>query len=238
MRYFAVLLFLLTTSFVVAQNNKVKGVVLNEQTNFPENGASIINLSTLNATRTNNNGAFSINANLNDTLHFSVEGYRSLKIRVTADWLQNDQNVVYMKDNSIVLDELVISNLNLTGILSVDTKLIAIAEYPYFKDFGPTGFNLNYNSGLNPINGIYNSIKRNSNESKKINQVKQEVALIEIMKDKFDRETVSALLNISKEDIVSILQRCNHSERFIYTANDYQIFNAVNECYTNYNLSK
>ena len=60
--------------------------------------------------------------------------------------------------------------------------------------------------------------------------------LIEVMKTKYDREMVSALMNIPKEDIVKLLQRCNHTERFIYTANDYQIFNAVNECYANYKL--
>ncbi|MEG0918102.1 MAG: hypothetical protein RSF68_13905, partial [Myroides sp.] len=69
-------------------------------------------------------------------------------------------------------------------------------------------------------------------------QIRKEVELIEVMKKKYDREMVSALLNISKEDIVKMLQRCNHSERFIYTANDYQIFNAVNECYENYKLGK
>ena len=58
------------------------------------------------------------------------------------------------------------------------------------------------------------------------------------MKKKYDREMASALLNVSKEDIVKVLQRCNHSERFIYTANDYQIFTAVNECYDNYKLGK
>ena len=43
---------------------------------------------------------------------------------------------------------------------------------------------------------------------------------------------------ISKEEIIKVLQSCNHTERFIYTASDYQVFNAVNECYQFYNMSK
>ena len=169
-------------------------------------------------------------------MHISAEGFRSLKIKVTNDWFKEGVMNIYIKDLSTVLDEVVINTLKLTGILSVDTRLIALSEYPYYRDFNPTGFVPSYNSGINPINGIYNAIKRNSRETKKINQIREEVALIEVMKTKYDREMVSALMNIPKEDIVKVLQRCNHSERFIYTASDYQIFNAVNECYNNYKL--
>lgn len=238
MRYFVVFFFLLSTITLTAQEKWVKGVVLNDQSYTPEANASIVNLSSLKVTKSDKDGTFSIPVNVNDTLHIAVEGYRALKVKVTPSWLKSEINPVYIKDLSTVLDEVVINTLKLTGILAVDTKLIALADYPYYRDFGPTGFTANYNGGLNPINGIYNVIKRNNKDAKKINQVRQEVELIELMKTKYDRDMVSALLKISKEDIVSILQRCNRSERFIYTANDYQIFNAVNECYEDYRLSK
>ncbi len=238
MRYFAVLLFTVFSISISAQEKNIKGIVYSELSYAPESKASIVNLNSLKVAQTDDDGSFSILANVNDTLHISSEGFRSLKIKVTNDWYKEGKMNIYIKDLSTVLDEVVINTLKLTGILSVDTKLIALADYPYYRDFGPTGFTANYNSGLNPINGIYNAIKRNSRETKKINQIRKEVELIEAMKKKYDREMVSALLNVSKEDIVKVLQRCNHSERFIYTANDYQIFTAVNECYDNYKLGK
>ncbi|UUV21353.1 carboxypeptidase-like regulatory domain-containing protein [Flavobacterium sp. CBA20B-1] len=238
MRYFAVLFFLLLSITIVAQEKNIQGIVFSELSYQPESHASIVNLNSLKVAQTNPDGSFSILAQVNDTLHVSSEGFRSLKIKVTNDWYKEGKMNIYIKDLSTVLDEVVINTLKLTGILAVDAKLIALADYPYYRDFGPTGFAANYNRGLNPINGIYNAIKRNSSETKKINQIRKEVELIELMKKKYDREMVSALLNISKEDIVKVLQRCNQSERFIYTANDYQIFNAVNECYENYKLGK
>lgn len=238
MRYFVVLFFLLTSITLFAQEKLVKGIILDEQSYIPEANANIINLSSLKIAKSDKQGAFSILANVNDTLHISAHGYRALKIRVTSDWFKSEVNLFYIKDLSTVLDEVVINTLKLTGILAVDTKLIALADYPYYRDFGATGFSANYNSGLNPINGIYNAIKRSSKDSRKIDKIRKDVELIEVMKTKYDREMVSALLKISKEDIVNLLQRCNQSERFIYTANDYQIFNAVNECYDNYKLSK
>lgn len=238
MRYFAVLLFTLFSVSIFAQEKNIKGIVYSELSYHPEGKANIVNLSSLKVAQTTKDGAFTILAKINDTLHISSEGFRSLKIKVTNDWYKEGSMNIYIKDLSTVLDEVVINTLNLTGILSIDTKLIALADYPYYRDFGATGFTTSYNSGLNPINGIYNAMKRNSRETKKINQIRKEVELIELMKKKFDREMVAALLNISKEDIVKILQRCNHTERFIYTANDYQIFNSVNECYDNYKLGK
>ncbi len=237
MRYFAVLFFLLNSILAFAQEKTISGTVISELSYSPESGASIINLSNLKMAKSGKDGSFSILAQVNDTLHVSAEGFRALKIKVTKDWYKEGNQRVYLKDLSTVLDEVVINTLKLTGILSVDTKLIALADYPYYRDFGPTGFSEAYNSGLNPINGIYNAIKRNNKDVKKISSIKKEVELIELMKTKYDRDLASALLNISKEDIVKVLQRCNHSERFIYTASDYQIFTAVNECYSNFKLT-
>lgn len=238
MRYFAVFVFTLFSISIFGQEKNIKGVVYSELTYNTEGNASIVNLNTLKVAQTSSDGLFTILASINDTLHISSEGFRSLKIRVTKDWYQEGMMKIYIKDHSTVLDEVVINTLKLTGILSIDTKLIALADYPYYRDFTSTGFIANYNSGINPINGIYNAIKRNSKETKKINQIKKEVELIELMKNKYDREMASTLLNISKEDIVKVLQRCNQSERFIYTANDFQIFNAVNECYDSYRIGK
>lgn len=232
MRYFTVFLFLiLSTTLLAQEKHLLKGVVINELTLENEPNISIINLNTLKVTKTNNEGVFQIEGALNDTLHFSAEGFRALKLRVTNDWIKDNAIKVYIKDGSTVLDEMIINSVQLTGYLQVDTKLLALADYPYTRSFDVAGVSPYYNNGFNPINGIYNLVKRKSKTNMQIRQIKEETALIEIMKSKYDRETVSALLNISKEEIVQILQRCNQSERFIYTASDYQIFNAVNECF-------
>lgn len=238
MRYFTVLFFLVTTLSVSAQRQVVKGNIINELTKYSEQGINIINLNSLKVSKSDQNGYFEIEANLNDSLHFSSEGYRSLKLKVTNDWLKNASMTVYIKDNSTTLDEMYISNLKLTGFLQVDTKLIELNDYYYYKQFKPVEFSKTFTPKLNPVDAIYNSFKKNSANSKKIEKLKQESELIEMMKTKYDRETVSALLNISKDDIVKVLQNCNYTERFIYTASDYQIFNALNECFQVYNIEK
>lgn len=238
MRYFTVLFFVLFSSILSAQKQVVKGTVVNEVTNYVEPDVNIINLNSLKVTKTNNKGGFEIEATLNDSLHFSANGYRSLKLKVTNDWLKNPSITVYLKDNATTLDELFISNLKLTGFLQVDTKLIEMNDSYYYRSYKPSSFSSNFMTKLDPVDAIYNAIKKNSGTTKKIEQLKKENDLIELMKTKYDRETVAALLNISKEDIAKVLQRCNHTDRFIYTASDYQIFNALNECLEVHNLSK
>ena len=56
---------------------------------------------------------------------------------------------------------------------------------------------------------------------------------------KYDRDMVTALLNISKSDITEILQKCEYSKTFIDTATDLQIMDAIKSCYEDYRfLSK
>lgn len=238
MRNFTVFFLTLISLTTFAQKQVVKGTVINELSHSPEFGINIINLNSLKISQSQKNGDFQIEANLNDSLHFSAEGFMSLKIKVTNDWIKGNNIPVYIKDSSTVLDELFIDKLKLTGFIQVDTKLIEIHDFYYYKSFEPSNFSAYYNSGLSPIDGIYNSFKKNSEYTKRIEKLKSETELIEIMKTKFDRETASALLNISKEEIVKVLQNCNHTERFIYTASDFQIFTAVNECFQIHNISK
>ena len=236
MRNFTVLFFLIYSLLGYSQEKNIKGVLFNESDVTLVGNADIINLSNLKFTTSKADGSFTILANTNDTLHISAEGFHNFKIKVNQQWFDEGEQRVYIKDTSTVLDEVVINSLQLTGILSIDTKLIALADYPYYRDLSATGFTMAYNTGINPLHGIYNAVKRRDNQ--KIASIKQEIDLIERMKTKYDRTLASALLNISKNDIITILQRCNHSERFIYTANDYQIFNAVNECYSTHQISK
>ena len=69
---------------------------------------------------------------------------------------------------------------------------------------------------------------------KKLREMKKDDEIQRLLENKFDRETLSVLLQVSKDDIGNILQRCNYSKTFIKSANDLQILDALNDCYENY----
>ena len=64
--------------------------------------------------------------------------------------------------------------------------------------------------------------------------MKKDDAVRNALASKFDRETLSALLGVKKDDIAEILARCNYSEEFVNSANDLQIMDAIKGCYEEY----
>ncbi len=66
--------------------------------------------------------------------------------------------------------------------------------------------------------------------------MKEDNRIRELLGTKFDRETLTALLQVNKLDIDEILRNCSYSENFILSANDLQILEAISQCYEEYKL--
>ena len=126
MRYFTVLFFLILTLSSSAQKQVVKGNIINELSKYSEPGINIINLNSLKVSKSDKNGYFEIEASLNDSLHFSSEGYRSLKLKVTNDWLKNQSMTVYIKDNSTTLEEMYISTLTQFWVQTTSLNMLIL----------------------------------------------------------------------------------------------------------------
>ena len=86
---------------------------------------------------------------------------------------------------------------------------------------------------FSPVDVVYNLFKGKDKKLKKLEAIKEDQNMIALMQTRYDREIVCGLLEITREDIVKSLQNCNYSDRFIYTATDFQIYQALNDCYDN-----
>ena len=77
-------------------------------------------------------GKFEIEATANDTLHLSYLGYKSIKVRVTNDWIKYGETKIEMTELALALEEVVVNQLILTGYLEVDVKQVPIkSNYRY-----------------------------------------------------------------------------------------------------------
>ncbi|MDR0229187.1 MAG: carboxypeptidase-like regulatory domain-containing protein [Flavobacteriaceae bacterium] len=243
MRNFTVFLFLLlTTTTLFAQSGSIKGTILNDKSFLPVDDVNVINLTQVKGTVTKRDGSFVLEAKLNDSIHFSYPGYIPIKLRVTNDWLNNDNLKVYLTEQTILLDEIVIKKYDLTGVLEVDTKLISLNEQLQFDYLRKNNSQPYYSSAVgtffSPVDAVYNLFKGKGKELKKLQSIKEDQNMVALMQTRYDREIVCGLLSISKEDIVKTLQSCNHTDRFIYTATDYQIYQALNDCFENSRIMK
>jgi hypothetical protein len=200
-------------------------------------------------TISNARGNFEIDAEVNDTLHITMIGFQSLRVRVTNDWIKNGNAKIELTEKAIALEEVRVRKYNLTGYLEVDAKLIPDEEnYRYSisglpqgyeaGEYSPKAFSRVMSSIFNPADMLYNFFGKKPKELKKLKEMKKDNTVKELLETKFDRETVAILLGIDKKDIPEILQHCNYSEAFINTANDLQILDAISQCYEQYKVLK
>lgn len=253
MKYFVVFFFLLSSTFLYSQektNSRViSGTIVDDNTSKPLSNVNIININTVKGTTTNTKGYFEMSANINDTLHISIIGYKTLKLRVTNDWIKNKTTEIQLTEKAYALDEVVIRPYILTGYLEIDAKLVPSREnYRYgisglnqgyeVGEYSPGAFGKMMESLSNPADLLYNVFGKKPKELKRLKEMKKDDTVRNLLASKFDRETISALLGVTKKEIAEILEHCNYSQSFIETANDLQILDAISGCYEEYKVLK
>ncbi|MEO0059871.1 MAG: hypothetical protein RLZZ312_1518 [Bacteroidota bacterium] len=253
MKYTIQIILLLLSTFVFAQDKEViqliKGIIKSENTSKTVSNANIININMMKGSVSDQKGEFEIAARVNDTLHISFLGYKSINVRVTNDWIKNKTQEVSLTEKAYALEEIVIRPYRLTGFLDIDIKLV-----PYKENyrFGIAGSELGYEAGqyspnafgkvlgslMNPADALYKFFGKKPRELKRLKEMKKDDILRNLLETKYDREMITTLLGIDKKEINEILQRCNFSESFGQTANDLQILDAISGCYEEYKILK
>ncbi len=235
------------TSNTITEKTIVSGKVLDAANDLKLANVHVLNLSQVVGTITDTKGEFSIAANVNDTLYFSYIGFKPIKVRVTNDWLKFGDVKIKMTAVSIALEEVVVSEIPLSGYLEIDAKRIPI--YDNYR-YSISGLNSGYEGGnkqpsavtkvlgsiFNPADFLYNTFSKKGKELRKLRKMKQDDEIKSLLESKFDRETLMALLHVDRVDIDEILRQCNYSTDFINFANDLQILDAISGCYEEHKL--
>ncbi len=226
---------------------KVKGIIISTTTEQPLESVNIVNLNQVIGTSTDDKGAFEIRANVNDTLHFSYLGYKSIKVKVTNDWLKFGETKIEMTELALALEEVVVNQLKLTGYLVVDINQVPIkTNYRYsVSGLSTTGYEAGNNSSgiskvlgaiFNPADFLHSIFGKKPNELRKLRKMKEDDEIRNLLASRFDREMLMVLLQVDRLDLDEIVRQCNYSKDFIQTANDLQILDAINECYEEYKV--
>lgn len=230
------------------QQGEIKAVVINAQTNVPLESVHIVNLNKVVGTITNPEGEFSITAAVNDTLYFSYLGFKSQKIRVTNDMYKFEGTKISLTELAYALEEVIVRPFQLTGYLEIDVKNLPIENKAY--QYSISGLNVGYEAGnknpsavtkvlgaiLNPADLLRNLFGKKPKQMRKLQQIKEDDQIRDLLASKFDRETLTELLQIEKMDIDDILNNCSYSKSFIATANDLQILDAISSCYEEFKV--
>lgn len=250
MKQYLVLFILCLTGFLGFSQvtTSVKGTVVNASTTKTLENVNIVNLTQVTGTSSNSKGEFEISAQANDTLHFSYLGFKSIKVKVTNDWIKFGQSQIELTELALALEEVVVNQLKLTGYLKVDIAQVPIkSNYRYSISGLPT---TGYEGGqskpgavskvlgaiFNPADFLYKAFGKKPNELRKLKKMRKNDEIRNQLAERFDREMLTVLLNIPRVDLDLIVSECNYSADFIRTANDLQILDAISECYEEYKV--
>jgi hypothetical protein len=225
----------------------INGKVLNDVDDTPLENVNIVNLNNVKGTISTNEGDFAIRATVNDTIYFSYLGFKSIRVRVTNDWLKYGAVKVKMTELGIALEEVVVRPVQLTGYLEVDARIIPIYDNYRYRIAGlgsgyeggssqPGAVNKVLSSIFNPADFLYNVFGKRPKQMKKLRKMKEDDNIRNLLQSKFDRETLMAVLQLERVDVDEILNNCSYSSDFIRTANDLQILDAISECYEEYRV--
>lgn len=230
-----------------AQNMEFNALVVNAQTGFPLESVHVVNLNQVIGTITNEDGKFSISAAVNDTLYFSYIGFKSQKIRVTNDMFKFEETKISLTELAYALEEVIVRPYQLTGYLEIDVKNLPVNSA---SQYSISGLGVSYEAGnkspsavtkvlgaiLNPADLLRNLFGKKPGQMRKLRQVKEDDEIRNLLASKFDRETLTELLQLEKMDIDDILNNCSYSKSFIKTANDLQILDAISACYEDFKV--
>lgn len=242
-----IFIFILLVTGVATAQDVVSGTVMNAANDKPIENVHIINLNQVIGAVSGEDGEFELQATVNDTLYFSYLGFRPIRVRVTNDWLKYGNVKVKMTELGIALEEVTVNSVKLTGYLEIDAKNIPI--YDNYR-YSISGLNTGYEGGdgspgavtkalkslSNPADLVYNIFGNRPRQMRKLRQMKQDDNIRDLLRNKFDRQTLMALLQVNRAEIDEILNNCNYSADFMETANDLQILDAISSCYEEYKV--
>lgn len=247
-KIFLLLLFGFIATITWSQEETIiNGKVLSASNNTSLQNVHIVNLNTVKGALTGGEGEFSIRASVNDTLYFSYLGFKSIRVRVTNDWIKFGEIRIKMTELSIALEEVVVRPIQLTGYVEIDAKIIPIYDNYRYRIAGlgsgyeggntqPGAISKVLNSIFNPADFLYNVFGKRPHQMKKLRKMKDDDEIRALLQGKFDRETLMAVLQLERVDIDEILNNCSYSKDFIRSANDLQILDAISECYEEYRI--
>ncbi len=245
----SILLLLLFCNTAIAQNTSILSGTVVDTTGKPIESVHVINLNQVVGSITSKNGVFNIKAAANDTLHFSFLGYKSIKVKVTNDWINFGNSTIELTESAYALEEVLIYPHKLTGFLDIDTKYIPENNA---QRYSISGLQKGYEAGkkgpgvinkvlgaiFNPADLLYNTFSRKARQMRKLRQMREDDAIRTLLSQKFDRDVLISFLQIDKKELEEVLAHCNYSKSFIQTANDLQILDAINGCYEEYRVLK
>ncbi len=200
----------------------IKGVILERDSSTVLPFVYIINKSNGNGTMSDNDGRFSLNTNLNDTLICSYVGYAKQYVAVKK-LLEASKGEV-----KIIMTQQYI-NLN---TITINTFKIKPYERDYMNDIIDRSHIRKMDYASSPITALYMRFSKEGKQINKLAKIFEDILIEEQVQKKLSREILSRLTGDDKIDYEAFRKFCYYAnDYFIISHEGAELYTRVMDCY-------
>lgn len=236
----------------LAQQDSFSGKVYDGINFYPIEGANIYNATRKNFVFTDEEGNFTINCKLHDTIIISKSIYRQLIVVLDEELMRKKREDFLLYYKAILLKEVSVISLNPTyegfkrdlakieipeiyqKIPGVEVTEQDIANAEYGK--GPNVFR---NTAVaHPISFLYETFSKKAKMKRLYNEMVMYEDRIDELPLKYNKEIVKDLTGLPDEEILTFMMYCHFSYYDLIRWTPMQIINAIKDKYINYEYEK
>ena len=205
----------------------------------------IINKTQNLGTLTDENGGFTVTANVGDSIMFSFLGYERLTIAV-HDSMYSNNCIIQLKPAVYALSEVQIGILSTydrfkRDFLSMEAEE-AIRLAPFVNQhstYTPSlpnqgGINIPLGSLSHPVSLLYNLWSKEGKQQRYYQSVVRETANFIIIGNKFNGHIVKKLTGLENDELVKFMSFCGFTEKYLLVASELQIQREIMYKYNEY----
>ena len=236
----------------IAQQSSFSGKVYDGINFYPIEGANIYNASKKIFVFSDEEGNFSINCQLHDTLIISKSIYRQLIVVLDEDLMKKKREDFLLYYKAILLKEVSVISLNPTYEgFKRDLAKIEIPEIyqriPGVELTEEDKANAEYDKGPNvfrntaiahPISFLYETFSRKAKMKRLYNEMIQYEDRLDELPLKYNKEIVKELTGLPDDEILTFMMYCHFSYYDLIRWTPTQIINAIKDKYINYEYEK
>jgi len=223
---FCILFFILASSAQEGERRLLKGKVLYQGNNVPNE--NVINTTTENATITNASGEYAILVKEGDELVFSALNYQLQRIIITSEILQKNRLIVEVEEKVTKLDEVVISPEEQEKFLEMENEKFKKYEYEIdrtteVENTAISQSDRGLQDGLNFVN-IFKALS-GSKKKEKVEE-KPKLKVSQVLRQVYEDRFFVNDLNIPQDKIEAFLTYCDAkmpAQSLLKKTNEFQL---------------
>ena len=193
----------------------------------------VVNLTTLKASNTDENGFFYLVAALGDSLYISCVGYSNETVRVSENTMNREYTSFYITPAVYELGDVVVRGNHLTGILEVDVRSLdpVVSEKPVALANLKTSDQIDKSAArrLNPFNPV-EFVNHFFSNDRKIKKMIQEDEVATMLAERYDRDFLKKSLGLTQEQIDELLIYCQQDPKWVLHASDLELLQVLMKC--------